>query len=121
MKCSLCKHHNSSIPVSLLAAAMTAAYLFAPAPAASEEGDAKQGLALARQVCSECHIVERDQPAAAPTRQGPTFHAIANTPGMTPIALRVALQTSHRAMPNLMFEAHEMNDLTAYILSLAGR
>jgi mono/diheme cytochrome c family protein len=112
--------YQRQTPGFLLSVVVTAAHVLTPAPASSQEGDAEQGLALARRVCSSCHVVEQSQ-SAAPARQGPTFHAIANTPGMTAIALRVALQTSHQTMPNLMFEAQEMDNLSAYILSLGRR
>jgi mono/diheme cytochrome c family protein len=122
MKRCLREELNSARSGWLLGAALRAAHVFTPAPAVSQEGDVGEGLALARRVCSSCHVVERGQATLFPTGpEGPTFHAIANTPGMTAIALRVALQTSHRTMPNLMFEAREMNDLSAYILSLKSR
>jgi predicted DNA-binding transcriptional regulator YafY len=37
---------------------------------------------------------------------------------MTATALYVTLQTSHRIMPNLMFEPDELRDIVVYILSL---
>jgi hypothetical protein len=37
---------------------------------------------------------------------------------MTSIALSATLNTSHRAMPNIMLEADEQADIIAYILSL---
>jgi hypothetical protein len=48
----------------------------------------------------------------------PSFHRIANVSGMTETALYVALQTSHRTMPNVRLEPDEMRDVVAYILSL---
>jgi mono/diheme cytochrome c family protein len=87
--------------------------------AQAQEGDARKGLTLAREACSDCHIIEQEQ-ARRPSTRAPSFHELAVTPGMTSMALRVALQTSHRTMPNLMFEADEMDNLIAYILSLKG-
>ena len=46
------------------------------------------------------------------------FQVIASVPGMTSIALSAALNTSHRAMPNIMLEADEQADIIAYVLSL---
>lgn len=40
------------------------------------------------------------------------------TPGMSPLALRVILETPHRSMPNLTLTADELRDITAYIMSL---
>ena len=43
----------------------------------------------------------------------------ANTPGMTPTALKVWLQNAnHPTMPNIMIRGQELRNLTAYILSL---
>ena len=46
---------------------------------------------------------------------------VANTRGMTAMALRVFLTTSHSKMPNLIFTPDEIADVSAYILSLRGR
>jgi len=89
-----------------------------PAGASAQEtGDAKEGLTMARQVCSSCHGVERGD-AFSPNVLAPTFDRIAGTPGMTETALSVALQTSHKSMPNLILKPDEIDDISAYILSL---
>lgn len=75
------------------------------------------GLTLARQLCSECHAVERGQPRS-PHPAAPPFETIANVPGMTAIALSAALQTPHRTMPNVMLDANQLSSMVAYILSL---
>ena len=84
---------------------------------AAQVGSAQQGLRLARSVCSECHLVVKEagrsnEPAA------PTFEAIANTPGLTAAAVASAMQTSHKAMPNVVLKGDELSDIIAYILSL---
>ena len=86
--------------------------------AAQEVGDARQGLAFAQKVCAECHGVAPGQlvPAAAPT-----FRAIANTPGMTALALTVFLTTPHGNMPNLVISESDRNNVIAYILSLRDK
>ena len=76
-----------------------------------------KGLVLAQQVCAECHAIDKSQ-ARSPNAAAPRFEAIANVPGMTSMALTVALQTSHRSMPNLIFESDELRNIVAYILSL---
>ena len=86
---------------------------------AQESGHPGQGLALARQVCSECHAIDRTQ-ARSPNAAAPRFETIANIPGMTAMALSVALQTPHRTMPNVMLNADELGNIVAYILSLQG-
>jgi hypothetical protein len=47
-----------------------------------------------------------------------TFETIANTPGMTALALSVWLTTPHREMPHLILSAQEREDIIAYITSL---
>ena len=50
-----------------------------------------------------------------------SFAHIANVPGMSAMALHVALQSPHKTMPNLMFEPDELRNLIAYILTLKER
>ena len=40
---------------------------------------------------------------------------------MSAMALHVALQSPHKAMPNLIFEPDELRNLIAYILTLKER
>ena len=84
---------------------------------AEEVGDAAQGHALARSVCAECHSVAKDK-APSPERKAPTFESLAETAGVTSMALHVLLRTSHREMPNLMLDDDQVDDVSAYILSL---
>lgn len=84
---------------------------------AQETGQPGRGLALAQQICAQCHAVQRDQ-ARSPNEDAPRFQAIASVPGMTSIALSAALNTSHRTMPNIMLQPDERADIIAYILSL---
>jgi mono/diheme cytochrome c family protein len=84
---------------------------------AQAAGDPQAGLALAREVCASCHAVLAGE-TQSPNARAPSFEAIAHTPGMTSTALTVALRTSHQTMPNLMFEADELQNLIAYVLSL---
>ena len=84
---------------------------------AQETGQPEKGLAFAQQVCVECHAIDKWQ-LRSPNPAAPRFEAIANVPGMTSIALTVALQTSHRSMPNLILDTNELRNIVAYILSL---
>jgi mono/diheme cytochrome c family protein len=92
------------------------ATLFTGAPAGAQE-TANAGLVLARQLCSECHAVER-APARSPNPASPPFETIANVPGMTGIALSAALQSPHRSMPNVMLDSSQLSSIVAYVLSL---
>ena len=64
-----------------------------------------------------CHAVQRGG-LASPNEKAPPFEAIANTRGMTEMALRVWFQTPHPTMPNLMMTARQKDDVISYILSL---
>ena len=87
-------------------------------PSAMAQDAAATGLAIARQLCSECHDVERSPQPHSPNAAAPPFVTIANVPGMTGIALSAALQSSHRTMPNVMLDANQLSSIVAYILSL---
>ena len=84
---------------------------------AQEPGRSEAGLVLARRICSECHNVET-KAGPSPNPAAPQFETIANVPGMSAIALSVALQRSHRTMPNINLNADELRDIVSYILSL---
>lgn len=87
-------------------------------PAMSQDiGDPESGRELAEKVCAACHGINKGyEPSPEPF--APTFQAIANTPGMSPIAISVFLQTPHATMPNLVLTREEIADLAAYITSL---
>jgi mono/diheme cytochrome c family protein len=99
------------LPMALVTTALTGGW------ASAQDGDRAQGLALARQICSECHTIDRSQ-APSPNPASPRFETIANVPGMTAIALSAVLQSSHRTMPNVMLNPEELRNVIAYILSL---
>jgi len=99
-------------PITLLGTLFTGGPLYA-------QNDANAGLVLARQLCSECHAVERG-PGRSPNPASPPFETIANVPGMTPIALSAALQSPHRSMPNVMLDSNQLRSIVAYVLSLRG-
>ena len=84
---------------------------------AQEAGDPRRGLQYAQRVCAECHAVLPAE-RSSPRPELPTFATVANTPGMTGIAIAVWLQTPHKSMPNLILKLEDRNDLIAYIVSL---
>ena len=85
----------------------------------AQVGNREDGLALAQQVCSECHAIRAGQ-GRSPNSRSPPFSELATTPGMTSIALTVALTTPHAGMPMFMLTAEQREDIIAYILSLKG-
>ena len=90
------------------------------APAHAQDAkDIRDGQAFARRICATCHGIQLGEPSTA--AGAPNFHTIAATPGMSALALRVALQTPHHSMPNFSFSPDEMRTVTAYILSLSPR
>jgi mono/diheme cytochrome c family protein len=100
---------------------MLAAAIALPMPTGHGEtqeiGQPSRGLVLAQRLCAECHAVQKEY-SRSPNANAPRFQAIASIPGMTATALSAALNTSHRAMPNIMLPADEQADIIAYILSL---
>lgn len=92
-------------------------FLAVSAAAAQEMGHVEEGEQLAMEVCSNCHAVTADE-ELSPNIMVPSFLEIANTPGMTAIALSAWAQSPHPTMPNFVFTEQEVADLAAYILSL---
>lgn len=89
----------------------------AVAPAQAQ--DVQQGRRLALEVCATCHAVLAGQ-ARSPVAEAPSFEAVATTPGMTSAALNAWLTAQdHPTMPNIMLSLTDVQDVSAYILSLA--
>jgi cytochrome c len=84
---------------------------------AEDVGDVTAGHRLAETWCANCHVVDRASKSGASTG-APTFQAIADMKSVTPMSLRVFLQTPHQRMPDLHLSGGEIDDLTAYIFSL---
>jgi mono/diheme cytochrome c family protein len=84
---------------------------------AAEVVSAQRGLRVARESCSQCHLVVKET-GRSTNPDAPTFESIAKTSGMTSAALIVALRTSHKTMPNVVIRGEDLNDVVAYILSL---
>jgi mono/diheme cytochrome c family protein len=93
-----------------------AAVMFA-AQAAAQEPSAYLGKVYSQQLCAECHAVTGDK-LESPDAQAPTFRAVANTPGMTTMALSAWMYSMHPTMPNIMLKPERGEHIFAYILSL---
>ncbi len=100
-----------------LTALMGGALLLSVPVHAQDAGNVGHGREIAQNICSACHVVSRGQ-RVSPNTEAPPFPNLADTPGMTSIALSAALLTSHRLMPNIILEPDERRDVIAYILSL---
>ena len=84
-------------------------------PAAAQDADA--GRQMAETWCSSCHVVTPGQSRGASTG-APSFRDVAGQKAITPMALRAFLQTPHHRMPDLHLTRREIEDVSAYILSL---
>ena len=85
----------------------------------------KRGHSLAAEICGNCHVAAPDQPYA-PIMQppAPPFALLAQRPDLTADRLKTFLATTHRdvqspqGMPNPMLMDFQIDEVTAYILSL---
>ena len=105
------------MPVPKRALVLIMSALITPAAIGQQIGDAEKGMEYASEVCSGCHAVRGGEPKS-PVPEALRFEDIANTSGMTAIALTVWFQTSHPTMPNIRMTDEEMRDVIQYILSL---
>jgi mono/diheme cytochrome c family protein len=106
-----------AVSVSLLLAATLIGA--APVASAQEAGNVWRGQTYARQLCADCHSVERVADAS-PSEAAPPFAKLAKTSGMTGMALTAWMTSSHPTMPNIVVGPEKLNDIIAYILDLAG-
>ena len=83
----------------------------------AQDANAEAGATHAEQVCAACHAVLPNE-EFSPLPQAPTFQSVADTPGMTDLALTVWLQTSHPTMPNIVLAQDDLRNVVAYIRSL---
>ena len=79
------------------------------------------GRRIAERDCTPCHAVKPGDVGPSPVEAAPPFQLVARMPSSTELALRVFLRTSHAGMPNLQFTEQEIDDLVAYMVSLAGK
>ncbi len=101
-----------------LAAPLFTAFLaLAALPAAAQTaGNVAAGHEIARIWCSNCHVVDIETQRA--TDGVPSFPAIARMPSTTPMALQAFLQSPHGRMPNFQLTRQQVDDASAYIMSL---
>jgi len=85
--------------------------------AASAPGNPVLGRLYAEQTCAQCHAITPGA-ATSPLPEAPTFRDIANTPGMTRVALNAWLHSPHASMPQLIVPPDKIDDLSAYLETL---
>lgn len=79
---------------------------------------AARGLSLAQRWCAGCHVIGDGRSG---TDAAPTFRSIALDPQKGPDHLRAFLAQPHPPMPPVPLGRQEIDDLVAYIQSLAQR
>lgn len=89
-----------------------------PQKIAAQQGDATTGQRFAAKACGGCHVLA---PTPATDTMAPDFSSIANTDGMSAVAIRQFLFGPHPTMPNIRLSPKQADDLTAYILTLKTR
>ncbi len=114
----------SSLCLAMTISSATAQQMDAPPTIRDEPGKAESklpdlvnGTALARKLCTSCHLIGEAANAPVPS-DVPTFTSIANRPNQTADHLSTWLTRPHPPMPNLNLTRMEIRDLTGYILSL---
>jgi mono/diheme cytochrome c family protein len=94
--------------------ALLAALMLAPGQAVSQDGVI--GKRLATQWCATCHDVAGETTSDT----APGFRILAGDPKRDRTSLRLFLLNPHPPMPQLTLSTQEIDDLVAYILSLAN-
>ena len=90
-----------------------------------ETGDPQAGQVVAAEQCAGCHAVLPGQGVSTDPDPLPfdgagalAFEDIANTPGVTTMALSAWMASNHPTMPQILLEDDDLQDVIAYILSL---
>jgi mono/diheme cytochrome c family protein len=83
--------------------------------------DPSTGRHLAETVCSACHQIDGAAPKPGSTSGAPSFVDIARMPSANELAIKVFLRSSHPSMPDIILTPEEIDSVTAYISSLAGK
>ena len=101
----------------LAAFGFAAACASEPAESVAAAPDAARGRAYAEQRCAACHAIGAGE-SVSPYPTATAFQLVADTPGMTQIALNAWLHTSHPTMPDLIVPPQRVDDLWAYLETL---
>jgi len=80
---------------------------------------AADGKGLAGAWCAECHALDAGKPS--PNPQAPGFPDIAADPVVTEYSIRLLLRSPHLTMPHIILTDEQLDDITAYIISLKPR
>lgn len=80
-------------------------------------GEVMRGFIYAQENCAQCHAVRAGETASF-NPLAPTFTEIANTPGMTRIALSAWMHSEHVMMPHYVVDQDRIDDVWAYLATL---
>jgi mono/diheme cytochrome c family protein len=105
------------VSIGFLSAAQTISGMEASSP---QSVDPSVGRHLAETVCSTCHQISATSPPGK-NPAAPSFVDISRMPSTSELAIKVFLRTSHPTMPNFILSPEEIDSVTPYILSLAGK
>ncbi len=86
------------------------------AGAASAQGDPEAGRSLALQWCTSCHVVDLEGHG---TDAAPPLPMLVQQELRTPDQLRAWLTAPHPPMPDLALSRQEIEDIVAYLETLA--
>lgn len=116
---------RARIPASAMIAIALAACAAQPTPGPASApighgGSAARGLAYAQEACARCHAVEAGE-LVSPHPLAPPFQGLADTPGMTGLALHVWLRSPHENMPQIVVAPEQVEHLAAYLDSIESR
>lgn len=110
---------STILALGVLAVAATSAHAATDGP-----GSAGYGRQLTEEICGECHRVSKTPTAKPPPMQedlaAPDLTERLRDPGVTEMALRSYLQTSHPVMPNIRLTEEQTDDIVAYLMTLKG-
>jgi mono/diheme cytochrome c family protein len=120
--------HSMKARFAVVACFVSCLALGGAAPASAQEDAVAQGHHLATLICSACHVAAPDQ-SFAPILQPPAspFVSIAQRSNVTADFLRTFLTTTHRdisnprGMPNPQLLDYQIEQISAYVLSLRKR
>lgn len=93
-------------------------FVLTGAATASSAADATQGLALARSLCSSCHIVGPGEAPRVVNADIPSFMAVAAKEGQTKDRIMASVLNPHPVMPQVQLTNRELDAIATYIMSL---
>ena len=82
----------------------------------TNQPDPFHGKELAKQLCSNCHLVDSQQQHA--NADVPSFNEIANKEGQTAGAIMAHIMLPKHPMPTIPLTQSELADLAVYIMSM---